>query len=174
MGLSAPDCQGFAEEAVLDRLLGERDIAPFLVGEAIGRGGVQLIGAVLDVAVGQERLGPRSPFAELHREQKRRPVGHRVSGLAVEAPQFRGGEELLLLRVQQSGGSIFGWDFLGNPYILTQLVERYGWEEMGNRVKIRCFQHDPSIKSSLTFLRKTPWARQKVEAWFVADLRRRG
>ena len=58
--------------------------------------------------------------------------------------------------------------------ILTQLVERYGWEEMGNRVKIRCFQHDPSIKSSLTFLRKTPWARQKVEAWFVADLRRRG
>ena len=54
--------------------------------------------------------------------------------------------------------------------ILNQLVERHGWEEMGYRIPIRCFLFDPSIKSSLTFLRKTHWARQKVEAWFVSEL----
>ena len=53
--------------------------------------------------------------------------------------------------------------------ILLQLVERHGWEEMGCRIPIRCFQIDPSIKSSLTFLRKTPWARLKVEAWFIEE-----
>lgn len=53
--------------------------------------------------------------------------------------------------------------------ILTQLHARYGWEEMGRRIPIRCFLHDPSIKSSLTFLRKTTWARQKVETWFLYD-----
>ncbi|MDP3980393.1 MAG: VF530 family protein [Chlamydiota bacterium] len=47
--------------------------------------------------------------------------------------------------------------------ILERLVEHYGWEELGNRIKIRCFEFNPSIKSSLVFLRKTPWARQKVE-----------
>ena len=57
--------------------------------------------------------------------------------------------------------------------ILNQLVEDHGWEEMGQRIKIRCFQLDPSIKSSLTFLRKTPWAREKVEKWYVADARRK-
>lgn len=55
-------------------------------------------------------------------------------------------------------------------HLLNQLVARYGWDEMGKRIPIRCFQFDPSVKSSLTFLRKTPWARQKVEAWFIADL----
>jgi uncharacterized protein (DUF2132 family) len=47
--------------------------------------------------------------------------------------------------------------------ILTELVAHFGWEEMGRQVAIRCFLFDPSIKSSLTFLRKTPWARAKVE-----------
>lgn len=47
--------------------------------------------------------------------------------------------------------------------ILNELVSRYGWEELGSRIRIRCFTHNPGIKSSLTFLRKTPWARQKVE-----------
>lgn len=51
--------------------------------------------------------------------------------------------------------------------ILTELVDHYGWEEMGQRVAIRCFLFDPSIKSSLTFLRKTPWARAKVEEIYV-------
>jgi uncharacterized protein (DUF2132 family) len=47
--------------------------------------------------------------------------------------------------------------------VLTELVAHFGWEEMGRRVAIRCFLFDPSVKSSLTFLRKTPWARSKVE-----------
>lgn len=47
--------------------------------------------------------------------------------------------------------------------ILNELVERYGWEALGEMIDIRCFNFDPSIKSSLTFLRKTPWARTKVE-----------
>jgi uncharacterized protein (DUF2132 family) len=47
--------------------------------------------------------------------------------------------------------------------ILTQLVDHYGWVEMGRRIEIRCFNFDPSIKSSLQFLRRTPWARAKVE-----------
>lgn len=51
--------------------------------------------------------------------------------------------------------------------ILNRLVEHYGWEEMGRAVRIRCFNSDPSIKSSLQFLRKTPWARKKVEAMYV-------
>ncbi len=53
--------------------------------------------------------------------------------------------------------------------VVRHLVERHGWEEMGWRIPIRCFQLDPSVKSSLTFLRKTPWARQRVEAWFAED-----
>ncbi len=52
--------------------------------------------------------------------------------------------------------------------IVTDLVARHGWEELGRRIPIRCFLHDPSIKSSLTFLRKTPWARSKVEQLFLA------
>lgn len=51
--------------------------------------------------------------------------------------------------------------------ILVRLVEHYGWEELGQLINIRCFQADPSIKSSLKFLRKTPWARVKVEALFL-------
>jgi uncharacterized protein (DUF2132 family) len=47
--------------------------------------------------------------------------------------------------------------------LLTELVGHFGWEELGRRVAIRCFLFDPSIKSSLTFLRKNPWARAKVE-----------
>ncbi|MCE2875034.1 MAG: VF530 family protein [Planctomycetaceae bacterium] len=56
--------------------------------------------------------------------------------------------------------------------ILTALVERHGWEALAQRINIRCFANDPSIKSSLTFLRKTPWARQKVEAWYLYDMQR--
>ena len=51
--------------------------------------------------------------------------------------------------------------------IVTQLSEHYGWEELGKRINIRCFQADPSVKSSLKFLRKTPWAREKVEKLFI-------
>lgn len=51
--------------------------------------------------------------------------------------------------------------------IVTELVARLGWAELGERINIRCFTHDPSIKSSLTFLRKTPWARKKVEELYL-------
>jgi uncharacterized protein (DUF2132 family) len=52
--------------------------------------------------------------------------------------------------------------------LLTQLVEYYGWEKMGAMVDIKCFTSDPSIKSSLKFLRKTPWARTRVEELYLA------
>jgi uncharacterized protein (DUF2132 family) len=52
--------------------------------------------------------------------------------------------------------------------IVTELVARHGWEELGRRIAIRCFTLDPSIKSSLTFLRRTPWARKKVEELYLA------
>ncbi|MGS0682267.1 VF530 family protein [Shewanella sp. 125m-7] len=51
--------------------------------------------------------------------------------------------------------------------ILTDLVDHYGWEELGSRIDIRSFNHDPSIKSSLKFLRKTQWARDKVEYLYL-------
>lgn len=54
--------------------------------------------------------------------------------------------------------------------IVTQLVDRYGWAELGRRIPIRCFTNQPSIKSSLTFLRRTPWARKKVEELYLASL----
>lgn len=51
--------------------------------------------------------------------------------------------------------------------IVEELVEKYGWEELGKKIKIRCFTENPSVNSSLTFLRRTPWAREKVEKYFV-------
>lgn len=54
--------------------------------------------------------------------------------------------------------------------ILTHLVDYFGWEELGRRIRINCFTNDPSIKSSLTFLRKTPWARKKVEELYISTL----
>ncbi|WP_028995895.1 VF530 family DNA-binding protein [Azonexus hydrophilus] len=56
--------------------------------------------------------------------------------------------------------------------ILEQLVEHYGWEELGRQIDIRCFNVDPSIASSLKFLRRTPWARERVESLYVYMLRR--
>ena len=54
--------------------------------------------------------------------------------------------------------------------ILTQLVKRYGWDELGKRIVIKCFTDDPSIKSSLKFLRRTPWARKKVEDLYLRSI----
>jgi uncharacterized protein (DUF2132 family) len=51
--------------------------------------------------------------------------------------------------------------------ILTQLVQTYGWEELGKRIPIQCFINEPSIKSSLKFLRRTPWARKRVEELYI-------
>ncbi|MGA0560584.1 VF530 family DNA-binding protein [Larkinella sp. VNQ87] len=55
--------------------------------------------------------------------------------------------------------------------ILNELVDHYGWERLGQRITIRCFNENPSVKSSLTFLRKTPWARQKVEELYLRMIR---
>ena len=58
--------------------------------------------------------------------------------------------------------------------IVNSLVEYYGWVELGQIINIRCFTHDPSVRSSLKFLRKTPWARKKVEDQYISiqnDLR---
>lgn len=55
--------------------------------------------------------------------------------------------------------------------IVTALADGYGWHELGHLIPIRCFQDNPSVKSSLTFLRKTPWAREKVESLYLFMLR---
>ena len=54
--------------------------------------------------------------------------------------------------------------------MLVQLVDRYGWDELADRIPVNCFINNPSIKSSLTFFRKTPWARKKVEDLYVEML----
>lgn len=54
--------------------------------------------------------------------------------------------------------------------ILTEMVDRHGWDRLGEVIRVRCFNFDPTIKSSLTFLRKTPWARQKLEEWYVYEM----
>ena len=57
--------------------------------------------------------------------------------------------------------------------IVTELHEHYGWDELGQQVNIRCFQDNPSVSSSLKFLRRTPWAREKVESLYLFMLRER-
>ena len=57
--------------------------------------------------------------------------------------------------------------------VLRTMVDRYGWPELADRIPIRCFMFDPTIKSSLVFLRKTPWARKRLEDWFVYDVHRK-
>jgi uncharacterized protein (DUF2132 family) len=54
--------------------------------------------------------------------------------------------------------------------LLNQMVQRHGWRELARRIQIRCFMFNPTVKSSLTFLRKNPWARKKVEDWFIGEL----
>lgn len=56
--------------------------------------------------------------------------------------------------------------------ILSRLVEQYDWDELGRRIPIQCFRNDPSIKSSLKFLRRTPWARKKVEELYLTSTKR--
>jgi uncharacterized protein (DUF2132 family) len=56
--------------------------------------------------------------------------------------------------------------------MVTQLVNELGWEELGRRVRVRCFQFDPSVSSSLKFLRRTPWARSEVERLYLERIKR--
>jgi len=57
--------------------------------------------------------------------------------------------------------------------ILNHLVDHFGWEELGNKISINCFKNNPSVKSSLMFLRKTPWARKKVETLYLDSFDRK-
>lgn len=65
---------------------------------------------------------------------------------------------------QQSNDPLHGRTL---EYIVQYLVDHYGWEELGMRIKINCFTNNPGLQSSLKFLRKTPWARKKVEKLFL-------
>ncbi len=54
--------------------------------------------------------------------------------------------------------------------IVKYLVQKYGWKEMADRIPVRCFMFNPDVKSSLKFLRATPWARKKIEIWYLMDI----
>jgi len=69
----------------------------------------------------------------------------------------------------QTNNPLHGWTL---ERIVTYLVDHYGWDGLGERIKIRCFTSDPSVKSSLKFLRKTLWARKKVEDLFIYTRRK--
>ena len=71
---------------------------------------------------------------------------------------------------QQPGNPLHGKTL---EQVLVSLVDRYGWEELGERIRIRCFTSDPSVASSLKFLRRTPWARKQVEDLYVRMTRQR-
>lgn len=73
------------------------------------------------------------------------------------------------MNAPQAKNPLHGWTL---EKIVTYLVDHYGWDGLGSRIKIRCFTSDPSVKSSLKFLRKTPWARKKVEDLFIYTRRK--
>ena len=58
--------------------------------------------------------------------------------------------------------------------IVNELVEKFGWDELAERINIRCFKHDPSVNSCLKFLRRTPWARTKVEKLYLGTIVKEG
>ncbi len=73
------------------------------------------------------------------------------------------------MTVEQPNNPLHG---LTLEMILAHLVEQYGWDELGRRIPVKCFTVDPSIKSSLKFLRRTPWARKKVEDLYLRSAKR--
>jgi uncharacterized protein (DUF2132 family) len=70
---------------------------------------------------------------------------------------------------QQANNPLHGITLEG---IVLQLVEKYGWEELGQKINIDCFNNNPGVKSSLKFLRKTPWARLKVENLYLKTIKK--
>jgi len=75
------------------------------------------------------------------------------------------------MSVQQANNPLHG---ITLEQIMNSLVEQFGWNELGKRINIRCFKNDPSVKSSLKFLRRTPWARTKVEDLYLAAQKKIG
>lgn len=87
----------------------------------------------------------------------------------MQEPPFSPSVPAIEPRTTQSRNPLHG---LTLEAIVTALVAHYGWVELGQRIPVRCFTSDPSIASSLKFLRKTPWARDKVEGLFLYTLRK--
>ena len=69
------------------------------------------------------------------------------------------------MRCEQQNNSLHGVTL---ESVVVRLVDHYGWDELANKISINCFKNDPSVKSSLKFLRKTPWAREQVENLYLA------
>ena len=80
-------------------------------------------------------------------------------------------DKIQLMSEKQANNPLHG---ITLEQIVNSLVDHYGWNELGKRVNIRCFTSDPSVKSSLKFLRKTPWARTKVEGLYIATQKKTG
>ena len=80
-------------------------------------------------------------------------------------------DKIQLMSEKQANNPLHG---ITLEQIVNSLVNHYGWNELGNRINIRCFTNDPSVKSSLKFLRKTPWARTRVEELFIATQKKAG
>jgi len=79
-------------------------------------------------------------------------------------PKSSGKEKFRRMNAQQTNNPLHG---ITLEQIVNRLVDHFGWHELGNRIDIRCFTSDPSVNSSLKFLRKTPWARKKVEDLYI-------
>lgn len=90
------------------------------------------------------------------------------SGPAQPFSAATGASEKTADRAQQPGNPLHGVKL---ETMVSELAAHYGWDELGQRINIRCFTHDPSVASSLKFLRKTPWARDKVESLYLFMLR---
>lgn len=71
------------------------------------------------------------------------------------------------MNVEQSNNPLHGVTL---ETVVVKLVEHYGWNELANKISVNCFKNDPSVKSSLKFLRKTPWAREQVEHLYLSTL----
>lgn len=69
------------------------------------------------------------------------------------------------MRSQQPNNPLHGMTL---ESVVVKLVDYYGWDELANKISINCFRNDPSVKSSLKFLRKMPWAREQVESLYIA------
>lgn len=101
--------------------------------------------------------------------------------LSVDSPHPPGGEEMPFPPFAAGKSKTMSNQHPNDPLhgvtlemILTHLVEQYGWQELSQRIKIRCFYNEPSVKSSLKFLRRTPWARKEVEDLYLRSLKEKG
>lgn len=98
------------------------------------------------------------------------PVPKKTSVKTKEAKQTKETKETKKTNTEQANNPLHG---IKLQAILEFLEDRYGWDGLGKRINIRCFNFDPSIKSSLKFLRRTPWARTEVETLYLKSIKKR-